>query len=180
MMTHPSVVGQIEGERVDVFPIHQAQESDVANTTENAIRFGDLLQTVSRLRRVVMDREFKPLGITRSHWWVLCFLARRDGMTQTALAADLDLTKVAIGGLLHRMEAAGFVQRRLDDRDARIRRVYLSRGGIRLMRDIRMEIERIEAQILGPNTDAEIQVATRTLHRMKTLLLRNIGECKQE
>src|SRR4030095_15963106 len=71
------------------------------------LRFGFLIHDVSRLRRGVVDRSLKPLGITRSQWWVLAFLSRRDGMTQTALADDLDLTKVAIGGLLDRMEAAG-------------------------------------------------------------------------
>ncbi len=78
------------------------------------LRFGFLIHDVSRLRRVAVDRALKPLGITRAQWWVLAFLSRRDGMTQTALAADLDLTKVAIGGLLDRMESAGFVERRAD------------------------------------------------------------------
>ena len=58
------------------------------------LRFGFLIHDVSRLRRVAVDRALKPLGITRAQWWVLAFLSRRDGMTQTALAADLDLTKV--------------------------------------------------------------------------------------
>ena len=98
-----------------------------------SLRFGFLIHDVSRLRRVVVDRALKPLGITRSQWWVLAFLSRRDGMTQTALAADLDLTKVAIGGLLDRMEAAGFVERRADQSDGRARRVYLTRAGAKMV-----------------------------------------------
>ena len=82
----------------------------MARDLNTGLRFGFLIHDVSRLRRVVVDRALRPLGITRSQWWVLAFLSRRDGMTQTALAADLDLTKVAIGGLLDRMEAAGFVE----------------------------------------------------------------------
>jgi DNA-binding MarR family transcriptional regulator len=91
----------------------------VVRDLNTSLRFGFLIHDVSRLRRVVVDRALKPLGITRSQWWVLAFLSRRDGMTQTALAADLDLTKVAIGGLLDRMEAAGFVERRADQSDGR-------------------------------------------------------------
>jgi DNA-binding MarR family transcriptional regulator len=149
-------------------------------TTDNAIRFGFLLHDVSRLRRVVVDRQLRPLGVTRSQWWVLAFLSRRDGMTQTALAADLDLTKVAIGGLLDRMEAAGLVQRGFDESDARIRRVYLTRAGIRIVRDIRKRVEQIELEILGPNSEEEIQVTVRTLHRMKLLLLQKIAEFGEE
>ena len=51
---------------------------------DREIRFGFLVHDVSRLRRIVVDRALKPLGITRSQWWVLSFLSRRDGMTQTA------------------------------------------------------------------------------------------------
>lgn len=152
----------------------------MAISTDDAIRFGFLLHDVSRLRRVVVDRELKPLGITRSQWWVLAFLSRRDGMTQSALAADLDLTKVAIGGLLDRMETAGLVQRRDDGNDARIRRVYLTRAGNRLVRDIRLQVEQIELEILGPNSEAEIQTTVQSLHRMKLLLLQKIGEPVEE
>lgn len=156
------------------------QEPDRATATDNAIRFGFLVHDVSRLRRVVVDRALKPLGITRSQWWVLAFLSRRDGMTQTALASDLDLTKVAIGGLLDRMEAAGLVQRRFDENDARIRRVYLTRAGVRLVRDIRKQVEEQEVEVLGPNSEEEIRITVRTLHRMKVALLQKIGEFEEE
>ncbi|MBW8753726.1 MAG: MarR family transcriptional regulator [Sphingomonadales bacterium] len=152
----------------------------MAISTDDAIRFGFLLHDVSRMRRVVIDRALKPLGITRSQWWVLCNLSRRDGMTQTALAADLELTKVAIGGLLERMETAKLVQRRFDESDARIRRVYLTRAGHRLVRDIRAQVEQIELEILGPNSEADIQTTVQSLHRMKLLLLQKIGEPVEE
>jgi DNA-binding MarR family transcriptional regulator len=146
----------------------------------DAIRFGFLVHDVSRLRRVALDRELKPLGVTRSQWRVLTFLSRRDGMTQSALASDLDLTKVAIGGLLERMEAAGFVQRRPDELDARIRRVYLTRSGNRLIGEIRKQAERFEQEALGPNTDEELVTTIRALRRMKETLLRMIGEEGEE
>jgi DNA-binding MarR family transcriptional regulator len=135
------------------------------------LRFGFLIHDVSRLRRVVVDRALKPLGVTRSQWWVLAFLSRRDGMTQTALAADLDLTKVAIGGLLDRMEAAGFVERRVDQRDGRIRRVYLTPAGSRFVGKIRGDVEQIEQEILTDVSDEDLQVAAQTLIAIKRRLL---------
>ena len=116
------------------------------------LRFGFLIHDVSRLRRVAVDRALKPLGITRAQWWVLAFLSRRDGMTQTALAADLDLTKVAVGGLLDRMEAAGFVERRADQSDGRARRVYLTRAGAKMVSAIRDSVEAVELDILEPRS----------------------------
>jgi DNA-binding MarR family transcriptional regulator len=142
----------------------------------NGIRLGFFAHDVARLQRVVQDRLLKPLGLTRSQWSVLIFLSRRDGMTQTALAADLDLTRAAIGGLLERMESAGVIQRRSDELDARIRRVYLTRAGHRLLGEIRRIIEPVVNTTLEPNTDAEIAVALPVLRRMRTSLLGLLGE----
>jgi DNA-binding MarR family transcriptional regulator len=139
------------------------------------LRFGFLIHDVSRLRRVAVDRALKPLGITRAQWWVLAFLSRRDGMTQTALAADLDLTKVAIGGLLDRMESAGFVERRADQNDGRARRVYLTRAGSKMVSAIRASVETVELEILNRIPDAALEQATETLRTLKETLLELLG-----
>jgi DNA-binding MarR family transcriptional regulator len=143
---------------------------------DEAIRLGFLIQDVARFRRVVIDRVLKPLGVTRSQWWVLSFLSRRDGMTQTALAADLDLTKVAIGGLLERMEAAGMIERRAEDQDARMRRVYLAREGTRLIKQLRSQIKDFEIEALEGLTDKELATSFASLRKMKKTLLRMLAE----
>lgn len=140
-----------------------------------SLRFGFLIHDVSRLRRVAVDRALKPLGITRAQWWVLAFLSRRDGMTQTALAADLDLTKVAIGGLLDRMEASGFVERRADENDGRARRVFLTRAGARMVSSIRENVETVELAILGRIPEEALAQATETLRSLKETLLEMLG-----
>jgi DNA-binding MarR family transcriptional regulator len=140
-----------------------------------SLRFGFLIHDVSRLRRIVVDRALKPLGITRSQWWVLAFLSRRDGMTQTALAADLDLTKVAIGGLLDRMEAAGFVERRADQSDGRARRVHLTRAGAKMVAAIRESVEAVELEILKPIPEEALAQAADTLRTLKDTLLEMVG-----
>lgn len=139
------------------------------------LRFGFLIHDVSRLRRIVVDRALKPLGITRSQWWVLAFLSRRDGMTQTALAADLDLTKVAIGGLIDRMESSGFVERRADERDARARRVYLTRAGIKMVSTIRESVDAVEADIVATVSEDELDAAAHAMVKIKNRLLELAG-----
>jgi DNA-binding MarR family transcriptional regulator len=140
-----------------------------------SLRFGFLIHDVSRLRRVAVDRALKPLGITRAQWWVLAFLSRRDGMTQTALASDLDLTKVAIGGLLDRMESAGFVERRADQNDGRARRVYLTRAGAKLVGAIRESVEAVELEILDRVPEEALAQAAETLRTLKETLLEILG-----
>jgi DNA-binding MarR family transcriptional regulator len=164
-----SVIGVSGGDVI------QRQGKPVTKDLNAGLRFGFLIHDVSRLRRVVVDRALKPLGITRSQWWVLAFLSRRDGMTQTALAADLDLTKVAIGGLLDRMEAAGFVERRSDASDGRARRVFLTRAGARMVTTIRENVEQIEIEILDKVSEGDLNQAATTLLTIKETLLEIVG-----
>lgn len=150
-------------------------ERIVPKDLDTNLRFGFLIHDVSRMRRIVVDRALKPLGITRSQWWVLAFLSRRDGMTQTALAADLDLTKVAIGGLTARLESAGFVERRSEERDARTRRIYLTRTGQKLVKTIREGVDAVESDILETLTNEELDVASQALLKIKARLIELIG-----
>jgi len=73
----------------------------------------------------------KHLNITLSQWWVLCGIPRDadEGITQTMLATDLNLGKVALGGLIDRLEERGFVERHPDEIDRRINRISLTRKG---------------------------------------------------
>jgi DNA-binding MarR family transcriptional regulator len=88
---------------------------------------------------------------------------------------DLDLTKVAIGGLLDRMESAGFVERRADQSDGRARRVHLTRAGARTVSAIRQSVETVELEILSRIPDAALEQATETLRTLKDTLLEILG-----
>ena len=81
--------------------------------------------------RTAFDQRMKPLGITRSQWWVLSGVSRHgdNGITQTELASVLDLGKVALGGLIDRLESRGFVKRLADPEDRRVNRVHLTQKG---------------------------------------------------
>lgn len=155
--------------------VSTSEGTSVPKNLDSNLRFGFLIHDVSRMRRIVVDRALKPLGITRSQWWVLAFLSRRDGMTQTALAADLDLTKVAIGGLVDRMEAGGFVERRADERDARARRIYLTKAGQKLVATIREAVDAVESDILSVVSEDELESAGGVLLKVKTRLIELIG-----
>jgi len=75
--------------------------------TERPFRVGFLIHDVSRLRRTVVDKALRPLGVTRSQWWVLANLSRHNGggMMQTELSKVMDVGKVTLGGLIDRLEA---------------------------------------------------------------------------
>ena len=101
-------------------------------------RFGFLVHDVSRMRRTLFDAKMKPLGITRSQWSVLAALSRMgdQGMMQVALARHMDVGKVTVGGLIHRLMTAGLVRREGDAKDARVRRVLITEKGYDIIREM--------------------------------------------
>jgi DNA-binding MarR family transcriptional regulator len=135
------------------------------------LRLGFLVHDVSRLRRRVVDRALKPLGVTRSQWWVLAFLSRSDGMSQVALADELDLGKVALGQLVDRLEKTGFVSRRADEEDRRVKRVFLTRRGQALIARIRESVTVTEKEILEKIAETDLRATGRALRIMKNNLL---------
>ena len=135
------------------------------------LRLGFLIHDVSRLRRSVVDRVLKPLGVTRSQWWVLAFLSREDGMSQVALADELDLGKVALGGLIDRLEAARLIQRKPDRVDRRIKRVFMTKKGADLIHDIRESVSGAEEEVVTGIPARDLQATVRALRAMKSNLL---------
>ncbi|MBV8474900.1 MAG: MarR family transcriptional regulator [Hyphomicrobiales bacterium] len=135
------------------------------------LELGFLLHDVSRLRSSVLDRALKPLGVTRSQWWVLAFLSRADGLSQVALAEELDLGKVALGALVDRLGRAGLVSRKYDPMDRRIKRVHLTKAGGSLVAEVRGSVTRMENRIVDSVADADLAAAARALRGMKANLL---------
>lgn len=135
------------------------------------IKLGYLIHDVSRMRRTAFDQLMKPMGITRAQWWVLAHLSRHDGMAQTQLASMLDVGKASLGSLLDRLEATGFIERRPDATDRRMKRVFLSRSSIQLLERL-VEVESaFNEQILGALTDNDRNELIRMLSSIKESLL---------
>jgi MarR family transcriptional regulator, transcriptional regulator for hemolysin len=140
------------------------------------LRLGYLIHDVSRLRRVTYDRELAPLGITRSQWWVLAFISRNDGLPQTQLAHELDVGKVALGSLIDRLQTAGFVERRADEKDRRVKRVFLTAKALKLITEIAPINDSFNARILKGIPRKDLELTSQTLYAMKTNLLALVAE----
>lgn len=136
------------------------------------LHLGYLIHDVSRLRRSAFDRCIKPLNVTRSQWWVLAFLSREDGMTQTKLAEELDVGKVAMGGLIDRLERSGFVRREADAADRRVKRIFLEPPSKRLIAKMRKINHEFNRQVLTNLSDKELEATASALHVMKDNLMK--------
>lgn len=84
-----------------------------------------LIHELSRLVSSVADRAMATHRLTHAQWWALMHLLEHEGMTQTELAAVLQMGRASTGKLLERLEAKQWIERRPDAGDSRVRRVYL-------------------------------------------------------
>lgn len=135
-------------------------------------KIGFHVHDVSRMRRTLFDQEMKPLGITRSQWWVLAQLSRsaehkRDGILQTELARILDVGKVTIGGLIDRLEASGFVERKPDKLDRRAKRVFVTGSGHDVLQQMVAIGRRLNVKIFEGVSDQDIRTAENVLAQMR-------------
>src|SRR5688500_19297065 len=116
--------------------------------------FGYLVNDVARLMRTVYDRRVRSLGLTRSQWWVLNYLFRHPGVTQSELAAILEVERATLGRLLHRLQAKGWARREDDARDRRDWRVQLAAAAEPMRRDLRKEAVGLRRDALVRPRDA--------------------------
>lgn len=141
---------------------------------EHPFRIGFLVHDVSRLRRTVLDKILKPLGITRSQWWVLGNLSRHrreEGMMQTELAKVMDVGKVTLGGLIDRLQAGGYVERQPDPGDRRAKRVVLTARGAALLAEIQTVGTSVNERMLAGISRSDIMRTEDVLHKMKQKLI---------
>jgi MarR family transcriptional regulator for hemolysin len=87
---------------------------------------GFVLHDVARLLRKRFDQKSRGLGLSRAQWSVLAHLARHEGINQSALAEILEIEPITLVRLIDKLEAAGWVERRLDATDRRVRLLHLT------------------------------------------------------
>jgi len=132
------------------------------------VRMGFLVHDVSRMRRTLFDQAVKELGITRAQWWALANLSREgEGITQSQLAQALDVGKVTIGGLLDRLEAAGYIVRKADRSDRRLKRVFITERGYGIMDEMAAIGRDLNSVVMRGISVDQVHLAEEVLHQMR-------------
>jgi MarR family transcriptional regulator, transcriptional regulator for hemolysin len=104
-------------------------------------RFGFLLRDVTRLYVQRFEQHAASLGLTLAQCKALMRLADCEGVTQVRLAELTDVDPMTLVRILDRMEAEGWLERRKDPRDRRVRCLYLTNEAKPLLDDIRQLID---------------------------------------
>ena len=86
-----------------------------------------------RLLRLYADKQARRFGLTRAQWGVLAKLERTEGMKQAEIADLMEIQPITLTRLIDRLCEMGLIERRSDDSDRRVNRLYLTEAARPLM-----------------------------------------------
>ena len=131
-----------------------------------------LISMVRRRLNLLFTAALSPHRVTPRQFGVLSRLWRQDRLTVEELAQQLYTDQSSLSRIVDRMVRARLVLRRVDPRDRRARRIYLTRRGRALKHPTVAVIAALEARMLDGFSAAE----TRRLRRDLGRLLENLAD----
>src|SRR5271170_2697460 len=106
-------------------------------------------------------------GLTLPQFDVLATLWHGEGITQQELADRLLVTKGNVVGLIDRVSAAGWVERRPDPEDRRANRLYLTDAGRKLLAEAWPCQIALGRKVFGTLTEGELRLMHELLERLE-------------
>jgi MarR family transcriptional regulator for hemolysin len=124
------------------------------------------LAELQRLVRAYADKQAARYGITRAQWAVLAKVERSEGLKQTELAEQMEMQPITLTRLIDRLCNNGWIERRSDDSDRRVNRLYLRKAARPLLGKLSGLRSELTATALDGITPAD---AHRLLSQLETI-----------
>jgi DNA-binding MarR family transcriptional regulator len=111
---------------------------------------GHLIRRCHQISVALFFEECAAFDITPQQYAVLSALAANDGVDQITLAGLAAFNRTTAGEIVERMEAAGLVARRNSSLDRRMKNIFITGSGRRLLADANAAVLRVQERLLGP------------------------------
>jgi DNA-binding MarR family transcriptional regulator len=131
---------------------------------------GTLIHDVAHLLRHDIDARLEPHNLTRVKWLALGIIDHQGPMTQSDLAAEMELGAASVGRLVDRLVERGFVIRSQHPEDRRSYRLSLSKTAEALLKELDGTAAQLRQDTLHALSDAEIQSLNSGLLKLKNNL----------
>ncbi|MFI0723378.1 MarR family winged helix-turn-helix transcriptional regulator [Streptomyces sp. NPDC021224] len=117
--------------------------------------FLDLHSRTTKALRALAEEGMRRHGLHYGQHHLLAALWEQDGRTPGEVAARLHVTTPTVVKMADRMTASGLLERRRDERDARLVRLWLTDAGRALRGPVESERRELERQVTAGLTAAE-------------------------
>ncbi len=115
-----------------------------------------IIHELSRLISTNFDKDMARHNLTHAQWWAIMHIYENPGASQSDLANIMEMGRASAGKLLERMESKGWIERRPDPTDNRVRRIYLADGAVPVFKRMGLEGGKLFHDLLG-TLDAELE-----------------------
>lgn len=129
-------------------------------------RPGFLLRKAHQVAVAIFSEEVGALALTPPQHNVLSALLSHPGCHQTELGRVVGYDRATVGALLVGMETRGLVQRNASRHDRRLKTLFLTPQGRRLLADSSAAMDRINRRILDPLSPPERELFMHLLARL--------------
>lgn len=142
----------------------ESSASDVIRSMMDASyrEHSELLYSMHELSRLIsthVDHRMAAFRITRAQWWALMHIFENEGVAQSELAEIMQMGRASLGKLLERLEAKDWIERRGDQVDSRLRRVFLRHEVVPIFVQMTNEARVLfKAFLVGISTDEEARL----------------------
>jgi DNA-binding MarR family transcriptional regulator len=136
---------------------------ELENVDEMTARVFHAFGRMMHLNRLVMGRMIAQRGAHHGEVIALALLNHHDGISQRELGQILHLSAPRVSAILDSLERAGAVDRRSDEADRRLTRVFLTAEGRRLERQQRDLLSDYVNRTVGALSEADRKELERLL-----------------
>jgi len=91
-----------------------------------------LLRKVCKIHTNKVNQVLSKVKLHKGQPMLLKLLSNKDGIPQSSLAKELEITPATVSAMVKRMEKAGFIVRRRNAQDERLSNVYITEAGKKL------------------------------------------------
>ena len=98
----------------------------------------------------LFHEECEAFGITPQQYAALRTLAEHDGVDQITLAGLVALNRTTTGEVVARLETGAMLKRQDSTEDRRVKNLYITRAGRRLVNDLDARVRRVQERLLEP------------------------------
>ncbi len=141
------------------------EQSNPRNMAHSQLLY--LMHELSRMISVEFDRAMTRHHLTHSQWWALMHISEHEGATQTELAGIMQLGRASAGKVIERLEAKGWIERRPDPADSRLRRVFLGDAAVPIFETMAQEGARLFGKWMNDISPKSEELVLRSLRRIK-------------
>jgi len=129
---------------------------------------GHAIRRLHQISVGVFLQEAGDLGITPVQYAALQTVGNQPGIDQRTLARNIALDASTTGGVVDRLEARGWLERKTSPEDRRARQLTLTLSGEQALRDAVPVMLRAQEQILAPLTDSQRTTFMELLQQLVT------------